>query len=270
MSAPHKQPQLRSQPHPSTSPNRALFCDRCLQNQHIVNQALAEYLPASDSPEYHDFERALPVYRRKMEDRFPQVCDACAPRVEDRIRESGYAAKADNVRRVMDRTRLGSKPRQWTWKTFAVQLGAIGWSTTLFAQLSWHILGALPRHQTDEGLVDEDAINPPISYFIFGVSRFWFTPSCNEVLQPLLAYAFGVSIICCWWNPRMQYKLRGGFGRVVGSAEYYRLQLLILVARYLSWKLASKDSINAKDLPTMRALHALSFVFQILVCHEVI
>ncbi|KAL8969015.1 MAG: hypothetical protein Q9183_002196 [Haloplaca sp. 2 TL-2023] len=62
----------------------------------------------------------------------------------------------------------------------------------------------------------------------------------------------------------MQYKLRGGFGRVVGSAEYYKLQLLILVARFLSWKLAAKDSFIAKDLQTIRALHALGFVFECL------
>ncbi|KAL8872165.1 MAG: hypothetical protein Q9174_002156 [Haloplaca sp. 1 TL-2023] len=260
----HVQPQSWSQLRTSTSPNGALFCDRCLQNQHIVNQALAEYLPASDNPRYHEFERALPAYRRKMEDRFPQVCELCAPRVEDRIRESGYAAKADNVRRVMDRTRLGSRPRQWTWKTFAVQLGAIGWFSALATYLSWHILEALPQHQVEEGLVDEDAMTLGMSSLIFGASGSWFTRSCNGVLQPLLAYAFGISIICCWWNPRMQYKQRGGLGRIVGSAEYYKLQLLILAARYLSWKLGAKDSPIAKDIQTLRAIHALSFVFEFL------
>ncbi|KAL8697572.1 MAG: hypothetical protein Q9201_007059 [Fulgogasparrea decipioides] len=251
---------------PETSPlERSLFCQRCIQNQHIVNQALAEYLPAQDDPRYPEFERAFPAYQKKMEDRFPQVCEDCAPAVMSRIRDTGYAAKADNLRRVNDRSRNAStQHRSWSWKNSVVLLGATGWSMGLVGQLAWHIVGASLKSQAEDGLVDEEATQTVVSCLYESALNFQARRSCNDLLQQLPAYALGLSLLCFWWNPMMQYKLRGGCGRIIGSIEYYKLQLIALAVRFLSWKLATKEPTLFKDPQTSRALHALSLVLQIM------
>ncbi|KAL8749016.1 MAG: hypothetical protein Q9184_006971 [Pyrenodesmia sp. 2 TL-2023] len=266
-SARYAQPRRRSISPASSLHERSLFCQRCLQNQHIVNQALAEYLPSQDDPRYIEFEKKLPQYRRNMEARFPQVCETCAPAVEERIRSTGYAAKTDHLRRMMNRTRgEGLTYASWSWKRSVTLLGAIGWSVGLLGQLSWHALGALPQSLTEDGLVDDDggprSIPACLAYTAYSLQSDQF---CQDLWQPWLAYALGFSLLCSWWNPRMQYKLRGGYGRIVGQVEYYKLQLMALAMRYLSWKLMAKHSTILIDPQAKRALHAFTLVVEVIV-----
>ncbi|KAI4186879.1 MAG: hypothetical protein LQ348_004160 [Seirophora lacunosa] len=246
----------------SPFPERSLFCQRCLQNQHIVNQALAEYLPSQDDPSYSEFEKSLPGYRRTMEARFPQVCEKCAPAVEDRIRSTGYAAKTDHLRRMMDRTRgAGVLHKSWDSKQLIASLGAAGWSIGLLGQALWHTLGTLPTRHEDRGLLHEEEPPSISTCLTYGASRFQSTPFCSNILQPLVAFALSLSLLCFWWNPRMQYKFNGGHGRIVGSVEYYKMQLILLVARYLTWKLIAGDSTVLGHVQARRALHAFTLVF---------
>ncbi|KAL9026966.1 MAG: hypothetical protein Q9196_004446 [Gyalolechia fulgens] len=259
--------QPRSRPSsPESGLRRSLFCPRCIQNQHIVNQALAEYLPSPDDPNYMRFERKLPEYRRKMEADFPQVCETCAPAVEDRIRSTGYAAKTDHLRRMMDRTRgAGITFNSWTWKRVFGVLGTIGWSTGLLVQLWWDLSGALLRIPAEDGLVDDDESQSTVTCLFNDAFKIQSTRSCNELLQRLVVYAFALSVLFLWWNPRMQYKLRGGYGRIVGYVEYYKLQLIALVIRYASWKLVAKDSAVHIDRQATRAVHGFGLVIGVIV-----
>ncbi|KAI4172246.1 MAG: hypothetical protein LQ343_003681 [Gyalolechia ehrenbergii] len=254
--------QPRSRPaSPKSGFQRSLFCPRCIQNQHIVNQALAEYLPSQDDPRCMQFERKIPEYRRKMEADFPQVCETCAPAVEDRIRSTGYAAKTDHLRRMMNRTRgAGITFNSWTWKRVGGVLGTIGWTTGFLGQLCWDLFGALPPTHADDGLPSEDEPQSIATCLISGTLNIQSTPSCNELLQPMLVFTFVLSLLFFWWNPRMQYKLRGGYGRIVGYIEYYKLQLIALAIRYAGWKLMAKDSVVHIDPQATRALHAFSLV----------
>lgn len=259
--------QPRSRPaSPKSGFQRSLFCPRCIQNQHIVNQALAEYLPSQDDPRCMQFERKIPEYRRKMEADFPQVCETCAPAVEDRIRSTGYAAKTDHLRRMMNRTRgAGITFNSWTWKRVGGVLGTIGWTTGFLGQLCWDLFGALPPTHADDGLPSEDEPQSIATCLISGTLNIQSTPSCNELLQPMLVFTFVLSLLFFWWNPRMQYKLRGGYGRIVGYIEYYKLQLIALAIRYAGWKLMAKDSVVHIDPQATRALHAFSLVAGIMV-----
>ncbi|KAI4098884.1 MAG: hypothetical protein L6R37_006247 [Teloschistes peruensis] len=259
------QPQAHSLLPEASPPENSLFCQRCLQNQHIVHQALSGYLPSQDHPEYFEYERGLPGYRRTMEERFPQVCVKCAPAIERQIRATGYAAKSDHLRRLMERNRgAGLRRSSWTWKSFLVSLGAMGWSMGLAAHLIWHLLGALPHLPTEYGLVDEDASQSVLSCFFISALTLQSSPSCEQRLQPSLIYAFSMSLLCVWWNPKMQYKLGGGYGRIVGSMDFYKSQCLALILRFLSTTLAARRYSFLQDQRTARALHALSLVIELL------
>ncbi|KAL8711643.1 MAG: hypothetical protein Q9220_004053 [cf. Caloplaca sp. 1 TL-2023] len=260
-------PQSHSHPsiHEADSSQRPLFCQRCLQNQYIVTQALAEYLPSQDDPRYLEFERMLPTYRKSMEDRYPQVCAGCAPAVEARIRSTGYAAKADHLRRMMDRTRgSGTARTSWSWKQFAVMMGAIGWSMGLLGELVWHILEALPVSNAEDGLIALDEPQTIRECLDYAITKSQFTLSCSNIWSPLPSYALAMSIACLWWHPRMQYKLRGGYGRIVGCIEYYKLQLVSLVVRFVGLQIATRDSIWTTEPQTVRALHAFVLVIEVM------
>lgn len=201
-----------------------------------------------------------------MEARFPQVCETCAPAVEDRIRSTGYAAKTDHLRRMMDRTRdSGVAYRSWSWKRAATLLGAIGWSIGFLGPLSWHIQGAFPLASAEDGLLEIEEPQSIPECLIYGAFKLQSTPFCNDLWQPLLPYTLGLSLLCCWWNPWMHYKLRGGYGRIVGHAEYYKLQLIALAMRFLSWKMMAKDSTLTIDPQARRALHAFNVTLGIIV-----
>ncbi|KAL8733338.1 MAG: hypothetical protein Q9166_002162 [cf. Caloplaca sp. 2 TL-2023] len=259
------QPRPRSLSPEANLPDRSLFCPRCLQNQHIVNQALAEYLPSQDDPRYPDFERALPSYRKKMEERFPQVCDQCAPTIEDRIRFTGYAAKTDHLRRMMDRTRgEGNVHKSWSWTNLIVLLGGLGWFAGVAGHLFWHMLGALPTNTAEDGLSDSNKSQSILMCIVQGVFGLPIRPSCNELFRSVLAYGFDLSLLCIWWNPKMQYKLRGGYGRIIGRADYYKFQLVTLAVRFVTRKLAARDSSFAVDPQTGRAIHSFSLILETL------
>ncbi|KAI4199379.1 MAG: hypothetical protein LQ350_004668 [Teloschistes chrysophthalmus] len=259
------QPQAHSLLPEVSPPENSLFCQRCLQNQHIIHQALSEYLPSQDHPQYFEYERGLPGYRRKMEERYPQVCANCAPAIERQIRATGYAAKSDHLRRLMERNRgAGLRRPSWTWKSFLVSLGAMGWTMGLAVHLIWHLLGALPRLPVEDGLVDEDVSQSVLSCFFISALAPQSSPSCEQLLQPTLIYAFSMSLLCVWWNPKMQYKLRGGYGRIVGSVDFYKSQCIALILRFLSTTLTTKRYSFLQDQRTARALHALSLVIELL------
>ncbi|KAL8770351.1 MAG: hypothetical protein Q9209_003987 [Squamulea sp. 1 TL-2023] len=261
----YAQPQPPSFSREANLPDRSLFCPRCVQNQHIVNQALAEYLPSQDDPTYSEFEQALPNYRKKMEERFPQVCDDCAPAVDDRIRLTGYAAKTDHLRRMMDRTRgKGDNRKSWTWKNLGVLLGGIGWSVSLLGHLALHIFRGLSTTEGEHGLSDPDNTKSVLTCFVRGLFTLRHPPSCSPYLNTFVGYSFGLGLLCCWWNPRMHFKLQGGYGRVVGRADYYKLQLVALAIRFVTWKLAATDPTFAMEPRTTKAIHALGLVLELL------
>ncbi|KAL9604943.1 MAG: hypothetical protein Q9219_000131 [cf. Caloplaca sp. 3 TL-2023] len=196
-----------------------------------------------------------------MEADFPQVCPKCAPAVEDRIRSTGYAAKTDHLRRMMDRTRdVAITKHDWTLKRVAVTLGGLGWFAGHLGQFTWNALGTLPAMPVEGRLIDEEEHWNMIQCFIHSPSSSQSAGSsgCPALLH--VASFLGLSLLCFWWNPRMQYKLQGGYGRIVGRLEYYKLQLTLMVIRYLSWKLTAKDSSIHLEPSAVRAVHAFNLV----------
>ncbi|EGE03047.1 hypothetical protein TEQG_02084 [Trichophyton equinum CBS 127.97] len=113
------------------------------KNQYLFTQTLASYLPDPSHPEYAAYEKSYPSYKRSLEERYPQVCEKCKPRVIDRIRQAGYAAKTDHLRRMMERSKGKStrKRRQmWRWKGLLVSTGAFSFWSSVAGQLVWDVV----------------------------------------------------------------------------------------------------------------------------------
>ncbi|KAL4956970.1 Ima1 N-terminal domain-containing protein [Aspergillus filifer] len=245
-----------------------LFCAQCVRNQHLFTNALASYFPSSDDPNYSAYEREFPKFRRNLEERYPQVCDRCEPRVKARIRQAGYEAKSDHLRRMMDRSKAGKaarKARQWNWRSLLVFAGAMCYWASIAGQLAWSMTSALP---VEGPLLDdpEDSLTSPSIASRFNETlRALNLPShCPVDLVPYAGLSLVAGILSIWWNPKLRLKVEGRGGRFVRLGEYYQVQLIVLVARCAFWAVLRDPSSHGLDATLPPALHTFMVLFTIL------
>ncbi|RAH44363.1 uncharacterized protein BO95DRAFT_392220 [Aspergillus brunneoviolaceus CBS 621.78] len=254
-------------PHASTPPfesndftGSSLFCEKCLRNQHLFTNNLASYFPPSDDPSFGAYEREYPKFRKNLEERYPQVCATCEPRVKQRIRQTGYEAKADHLRRMMDRSKAGRmarKARRWNWRSLLVWAGAMGYWASVAGQLSWNIWSALAVEEI-EPLQDPDALSnsPHLVECAREIVQTRRIPSsCAMDLAPYAGLALIVGILSLWWNPKLRLKVEGRGGRFVGLSEYYQVQLIVMVVRCVFWAVLREPSSSGLEANIPPTLH---------------
>lgn len=232
----YAQPLARQTSAVFQTPDDSLFCPTCLKNQHLVSQALASYLPSPDAPDYAEYVKAEDEYLKGLEERYPQVCKRCEPRVQERIRAAGYAAKTDHLRRMMDRTRgCGIQYRDTSWGSPLVALGGIGWFLSLTGQTLWDGLSLLNSTEERHGLRDpRDSASG--SMCLQQVMRGTGSVSdCTESLCSAAGLALLLGFLSSWWHPMLQESLRRKGGRAVGTSEFYQLQGMLLIIRWVTW-----------------------------------
>ena len=250
------------------APEDSLFCQTCLKNQHIFSESLASYLPSQDASNYADYEKQYLKFRKELEERYPQVCEACEPRVRERIRATGYAAKTDHLRRLMERTRGEGIPQEIPrLKSLAVFVGGIAWTLSIAGQLMWDGIAIL-SHEHDHGeLLDEDASASFASCLQQAMRGSAFSPGCISSTNTLARSALVLGLLSFWWNPKIQERLTRTGGRILGKSEYYKLQAILLTARCLAWaylvELPSKEPASQ----AVKGMHCALAFSSILVSH---
>ena len=235
-----------------------------MKNQHVFTQALASYLPSSTDPQYPEYEKQFPGYRRGLEERYPQVCDKCRPRVEERLRVTGYAAKTDYLRRMMDQSRATQRSRyRWDWRTIVAHTGGLGWLLGLIGQLWWNALGALADF---EGELRDHSIPIPLQIGLqqtLGVD--WTSSKYANRVEPLASVSLVLGVLSIWWNPKLSKKISGQTGRLVGLREFYRLQGILHLTRLLAWYSVGGDHGFHLDSSATKAVHAMMLIFNFVV-----
>ncbi|KAK2843926.1 hypothetical protein FQN49_005937 [Arthroderma sp. PD_2] len=217
-----------------------IFCSKCQKNQYLFTQTLASYLPEPSHPEYAVYEESYPSYKRSLEERYPQVCEKCKPRVVDRIRQTGYAAKTDHLRRMMERSKGKSskqKRQMWKWKGLLVSTGAVAFWSSVAGQLVWDAVafGASVYQLQDA----EMASTSSLSFARQCVSRSFhyrgIPGECATFLAPYAGLSLVLGAFSLWWNPKLRLKVEGHHGRLIGLREYYRIQIVALMVRFMAW-----------------------------------
>lgn len=245
-----------------------LFCSKCVRNQHLLIKALGSYLPDPDDPAYPAFEREYPKFRRNMEERYPQVCENCESQVNLRIRQTGYEAKADHLRRIMERSKAGraaKRARNRNWRSLLFYAGAIGSWGSVAGQLSWNVIGAL---ESASFISHEDS-----------GSRFWYGMSyvsdglrqngySSTDLAPNAGVALILALVSFWWFPTLRLKIDGMSGRFVGLIRYYQFQLVVLVTRILMWQLLKDPDTSSMEPSLPPTLHAFMIFFISMVSND--
>ncbi|MCJ1398320.1 hypothetical protein MMC11_001518 [Xylographa trunciseda] len=246
------------------SPHESLFCNTCVKNQHVLTQALASYLPSPTDPQYPDYEKQYPEYRRGLEQRYPQVCDNCEPRVQDRLRATGYAAKTDHLRRMMDKTRVSKyKEYRGSWRHVVVRAGGLGWLLGLVGQMLWNALGSMAGF---EGGPRDNIITVLLRRCIQYTRRAgWDAAELTNFAKTLATVSLFLAFLSIWWNPRLSSKIRGKPGRLIGLSEFYKLQGILNLTRLLAWYSVGKDLGFRLDSSTTKAVHTIMLVFNLVV-----
>ncbi|EQL03251.1 hypothetical protein OCS_01045 [Ophiocordyceps sinensis CO18] len=210
-------------------PTDSTFCSTCLKNQHLFTKSLAQYFPDDPSdPDYALLERNYYRYRRGLEKRYPQVCDECADKVEARIRQAGYTAKTDHLRRMMDLSR-GRKPATTTTALDKMHsLGKATWRAGFVLQLLWHCATmALVLQQPGHGLRDPDKATAS------AMALDWATRATTVLPAPdtLIRWSIGAGVASAWWNPHFVQLNRGFTRHLLGFTQWYCFQGLIIFCR---------------------------------------
>ncbi|KAL4975722.1 Ima1 N-terminal domain-containing protein [Aspergillus desertorum] len=244
-----------------------LFCAQCVRNQHLFTSALASYFPPSDDPSYSAYEREYPKFRRNLEERYPQVCDKCEPRVKARIRQAGYEAKSDHLRRMMDRSKAGKaarKARKWNWRSLLVFAGAVCYWASVAGQLAWDMTSALP---VGEPLRRPDSLLMSLK-IVSGIRQALQTHRLltysSVDLVPYAGLSLVAGILSLWYNPKLRLKVEGRGGRFLGLGEYYKVQLIVMVLRCAFWAVLRDPSSSGLDATLPPALHLFMIFFTIL------
>ncbi|KAI9869796.1 MAG: hypothetical protein M1830_005083, partial [Pleopsidium flavum] len=248
----------------SASTDETLFCPTCLQNQHLLTQLLASYLPPSTDTNDAAYEAQYPHYRARLEEQYPQVCEECEPRVRERIRATGYAAKTDHLRRMMERTRenrANTKLRNSGWRGVVMMAGACGWWTSLAGQTVWNIMGAMVTDEYEDGL-RSDRRTVTLSTCVHQCLRYRAVDlGCIASAAPMAGLALLLGAIFIWWNNRLKERARGSDYRMVGLSDYYKLQVVVLVVRICAWTYLQHDAAAGLSAAALRAAHLSMLAF---------
>ena len=247
-------------------PDDTLFCKTCIKNQHLYSQSLASYFPSPDAPDYAEYERAYPEFQRGLEERYPQVCEDCEPRVRARINKTTYAAKTDHLRRMMERTREGRIAyRKSSWKSYIYFLGGVAWLVSWAGQAVWNGIGLWisKNGYGYDGIREVDMSLSGSSCLQQVVQCSGLAPGCVELVDLMAYRALVLGFISILWNPRLQESLASRGGQIVGKRDYYFLQILLLGGRCASYMYLTRTTNNSKLI--VQVIHASSLFLSILV-----
>ncbi|KAF3198919.1 hypothetical protein TWF192_001477 [Orbilia oligospora] len=82
----------------------SVLCRSCENNHSIIVEQLANYLPEETDPNYEYLAEHIDDFRRQLEEKYPPVCDNCAPKVNSVIKSIRYDVISKGMARVLVNT----------------------------------------------------------------------------------------------------------------------------------------------------------------------
>lgn len=246
-----------------SAPVESPFCDTCQRNQTLVQNLVAEYLPDEDDPEYAKYEAHFDAYRAELEGRYPQVCKDCEDRVNDQIRRAGYVAKADHLRRVMERSEKKRRTPQTlrqAWTLRSISLAKWTYILSFFVQVSWHIFGVMMAADDPMWKGDESAIPASFSLEVClrqAVFVCQVDDACvlsRSVIQVVM-YALLADMVTLWWNPRLKDKTNSITGRMSGLKSLWAIRAAVFVLRCGSLYYWQHTAVDRDSISTFHNMH---------------
>ncbi|QDS76279.1 hypothetical protein FKW77_001798 [Venturia effusa] len=252
-------PARASSPHLSEQQS-TIFCPTCTQNQHFYTEALASYLPDPHDSEYDTFLDKLDEFRTNLAKRYPQLCSQCAPKVNQRLRETTKAARDDYLRRrlVQSKVRRIVDWKRWGWRRTAIFAGGLAWSISLLLQVEYHAVGMLSPAQVQDDASYTNWLSTQTCIWT-SVSERQSQLNCLLAAHERAWSCLWLGLLSCWWNNRLA-EISYSQARVRGVNNHMALQAIVLLVRAAA--LWSLDMRWLRDLGIpVNAAHSAMLVF---------
>ncbi|KAF6806635.1 hypothetical protein CSOJ01_08701 [Colletotrichum sojae] len=253
----------RSQSPDFASPSRSIFCATCLKNQHLFTSSLAQYLPEDpDHPDYAELEKNMYKFRRRLEQRYPQICADCEPKVQHQLDQAGYTARTDHLRRMMDRSRRDRVvPKQTTTLDLCAKLGKWLWFGGIACQFLWHVsaLAAVFSAQDEGPLRDPDAESTWLQRVSLALALVLPRP------ERLVTWSLWSNGLSAWWNPKFAQVFRGFSRHILGLGQWYTFQGLIIFTRFMAMKMTEMKGGRSADESAQLSLHSATAMLMMVI-----
>lgn len=234
-----------------------IFCDACQHNQTLYTSLLAEFIPDEDDPQYEKYLAAYDDYKIELEERYPQVCKDCLPRVQNQIRNANHVARADNLARILEaskekRTTVYTSRQAWTLR--AISLAKWTYILSTAVGLLWHAAGTITA--PDE-TIDEHRVFAWSTCLRQAITLRSVNGVC--VLSPYivkwLLYAVLVDLLTIWWNPKLELKTNSLTGRMHGLKSLWSIRCTVVVLRFVSLYYWQHTTIDSNTLQSFHYTH---------------
>lgn len=157
------------------------------------------------------------------------------------------------------------KRRSWNWRSLLVSTGALGYWCSILGQIGWNAFGALGLgDSTWED--DQESLSSVLKTCVDqALSQRQLDRYCSAALTPYAGLALVLGVLSLWWNPRLSDRVERRNGRLAGLDEYYRIQIFVLVARFVAWACIQDPSMSGLDPGVLPAIHIFMAIFTIIV-----
>ena len=179
------------------------------------------------------------------------------------MRQSGYMAKTDHLRRMREQTQHAMEKMRQSWQrtSLLTLIGSTIWYLAIASQLLWHGFGTLGY--LEEGVVGE---TPNIQQcFISAATSYQVNSGCAKAMYSPAGWMIILSFLTIWWNPVMR---RRWIDRAVGLSEFYKLQLILLFVRTGGWYVLGVDMETGFEHNVTKAIHSVMLAFNLVVSNS--
>nr|OQO19386.1 hypothetical protein B0A51_10594 [Rachicladosporium sp. CCFEE 5018] len=236
---------ILSQPQQSP-PEAPLFCATCQHNQQIFTETLANYLPDDEDPQYAAYEQRLSQFKKELEERYPQICVACAPKVQMRIHGADRMGLTEEMARTRRRERGGGRVGEGrdSWGKWAVRWGlwGVGWVVVWSwgVQVAWHVYAAGGMVVGKGGMRVEEATDGECVRDAMGLR---FSGVCEDRLAGYVPAAIMTGLILWWWHhgEAKLYDAHVRYEKIDGKGTHLALSLVTMAVRIVAYRILVRD-----------------------------
>jgi phage FluMu protein Com len=271
---------------PASDPARGhqaqqVFCNACLHNQQVYNESLANYLPDEDHPQYAEYEEALPRWKKALEERYPQICVACAPKAQLKINRADYYSVTDNLNKthIKASRRRGASPApavdsrdDWYKASMRAALGLLGLITwaSLAAQILWHAYGIwdtmFGRVAVRDGM-DDLGFETNLRTCFAAATRLHSEKSCHRLFGAYMPKILLANLCLVWYNHglRAYYNPLVRYDHITGQKQHFLLQAIVMAIRTASYVVLSDESrLRVLKWSQIVAIHAATIAVMLI------
>jgi hypothetical protein len=204
------------------------------------------------------------------------------------LEKSSYEAKADHLRRLLERTRKigASRTARKTWLDVFHLLGQLLWTLGVFGQLLWNLTGIcghflrgfsgipvshLPSQDPLIEIISSAIALPFLAYSVRDVlelvdnggTSMWSPSYYGVTVYNLAKWGFLLSLISFWWNPKFKQGYRGYHRHIGGFYDWYKYQALLLLTRAMFWLAIKYGLFDHIDQSAMVGVHIFMLGFTV-------